>query len=132
MKDALASLSPAPRVGQTSLPIVLLVCLLVGIRLMAESISASCFFDLQTPTARTFHIHGVGVHAHCDHGRYKVSPLVDWACSVCKDADGYALPQIPRLPILVSFFVPLFFPVVSFGSRALIVPHGRGPPLLFP
>jgi hypothetical protein len=56
--------------------------------------------------------------------------LVAWACSACKDANAYTLPEVPRLPILVSFFVPLFLLIVSFGHRPLIAAHGRGPPLL--
>lgn len=118
------------RSGQASRLGGLLACLLIAIRLVAGVISETCFFDLQIPTTRIVHIHSVGDHGHCHHGRFSVAPLVAWACSACKETDGYALPEIPRLPIPVSFFAPLFLLIVSFGTRPLIVAHGRGPPLL--
>jgi len=120
------------RAGQVSRLVALVACLLIGIRLVAGAISETCFFDLQVPTTPIFHIHSAGDHGHCHHGRFSVAPLVAWACSACKETDGYTLPEIPRLPILVSFFAPLFFLMVSFGTRPLIVAHGRGPPLLVP
>lgn len=118
------------RDGRTTPPAFLLACLLIGIRLLAGTVSETCFFDIEPPATGTFHIHSADDHAHCHHGRFNVTPLVAWACSACKDVDGYTLPEIPRLPILVSFFVPLVLLVVSFGSQSLIVAHGRGPPLL--
>jgi hypothetical protein len=108
---------------------VLLACLLIGIRLIAGALSEACFFDLEVPSTRTVHIHSAGDHDHCSHGRYNVPPLLAWACSACKDANEFTLPDIPYLPILVSFFVPLLFLLLSFGSRPLIAARGRGPPL---
>lgn len=115
--------------GRARQPMVLLACLLIGIRLIAGAVSEACFFDLEIPAARTVHIHSAGDHDHCHHGRYSVPPLLAWACSACKDANEFTLPDIPYLPILVSFFVPLLFLVLSCGSRPLIAARGRGPPL---
>lgn len=126
----LRRVSNTRRDGRTTPPVFLLACLLIGIRLFAGAISETCFFDLEPPAARTVHFHGANDHAHCHHGRFNVAPLVAWACSACKDANAYTLPEVPRLPILVSFFVPLFLLIVSFGHRPLIAAHGRGPPLL--
>jgi len=117
------------RRGRACTSIIVLACLLIGIRLLAGAISEICFFDLEVPPVRTVHIHSAGDHDHCHHGRYSVPPLLAWACSACKDAGEFTLPDIPHLPILVSFFVPLFLLVLSFGSRPLIAARGRGPPL---
>jgi len=117
------------RRGRARTSIIVLACLLIGIRLLAGAISEICFFDLEVPPVRTVHIHSAGDHDHCHHGRYSVPPLLAWACSACKDAGEFTLPDIPHLPILVSFFVPLFLLVLSFGSRPLIAARGRGPPL---
>lgn len=111
-------------------PMVLLACLLIGIRLIAGAVSEACFFDLEVPSTRTVHIHSAGDHDHCSHGRYNVPPLLAWACSACKDANEFALPETPPLQILVSFFVPLFLLLLLVGSRPLIAARGRGPPLL--
>jgi hypothetical protein len=126
----LTSLLLTSRSGRARVPLLLLVGLLIGIRLIAETIASTCLFDLDTPTDRTFHIHGAGHPDHCQHSRYNIPPLVAWACNASKDFDGYSLPEIPRLPILTSFFVAVFLLIVSFGSRPLIVAHGRGPPPL--
>lgn len=109
---------------------VALVCLLIGIRLFAGAISETCFFDLEWQPVRTVHIHSAGEHDHCHHGRYNVPPLVAWACSACKDANEFTLPDSIRLPLLMSLFVPLFLLVASAGDRPLIAARGRGPPLL--
>ena len=110
-------------------PIVLLACLLIGIRLIAGAVSEACFFDLEVPSTRTVHIHSAGDHDHCPHGRYSVPPLLAWACSACKDANEFALPEAPPLPILESFFVPLSVQAVPFDGLSLIAARGRGPPL---
>ncbi|SLM49318.1 conserved protein of unknown function [Nitrospira japonica] len=128
--DLLRYLHRHTREGRKALPVFLLACLLIGIRLIAGTISEACFFDLELTADRTVHLHSANDHAHCNHGRFNVAPLVAWACSVCKDVNAYTLPEVPRLPILVSFFVPLFLLVVSFGRRPLIAAHGRGPPFL--
>lgn len=129
MTDILKCLSVGHRRSRVEQPIVLLACLLIGIRLLAGAISEVCFFDLEVPPLRTVHIHSAGDHDHCHHGRYSVPPLLAWACSACKDAGEFTLPDIPYLPILVSFLVPLPFLVLSFGSLPLIAARGRGPPL---
>lgn len=130
MQDTLRFKLASRKAGQVSMPVVFLAGLLIGIRLIAGAVSETCFFDLELSNDRTVHIHGVDDHGHCPHGRFKVSPIVAWACSACQDHSAYSLPEIPSLPILVSFFIPLFLLTVSFGSRPLIVAHGRGPPLL--
>lgn len=129
MNLTLRGFSVDRRRGRARTSIIVLACLLIGIRLLAGAISEICFFDLEVPPVRTVHIHSAGDHDHCHHGRYSVPPLLAWACSACKDAGEFTLPDIPHLPILVSFFVPLFLLVLSFGSRPLIAARGRGPPL---
>ncbi len=127
--NVLEDVSAARRSRRAPTPTVVLACLLIGIRLLAGAISEVCFFDLEVSPVRTVHIHSAGDHEHCHHGRYSVPPLLAWACSACKDAGEFTLPDIPHLPILVSFFVPLLFLVLSCGSRPLIAARGRGPPL---
>ena len=129
MNLTLRGFSVDRRRGRARTSIIVLACLLIGIRLLAGAISEICFFDLEVPPVRTVHIHSAGDHDHCHHGRYSVPPLLAWACSACKDAGEFTLPDSPHLPILVSFFVPLFLLVLSFGSRPLIAARGRGPPL---
>lgn len=129
MNKSLRGFSVDHRRGRARTSIIALACLLIGIRLLAGAISEICFFDLEVPPVRTVHIHSTGDLDHCHHGRYSVPPLLAWACSACKDAGEFTLPDSPRLPILVSFFVPLFLLTLSFGSRPLIAARGRGPPL---
>jgi hypothetical protein len=45
-----------------------------------------------------------------------------------QDETAFILPDIPRLPVVVSFFVSLFLLVVSYANRLPITAHGRSPP----
>ena len=131
MNDAPSYQPAARRDDRSPMSRVVLVCLLISIRLIAGALSETCFFDLELSPVRTVHIHSAGDHDHCNHGRYNVPLLVAWACSACKDANEFALPETLRLLILVSFFVPLFLLALAFGGRPLIDACVRGPPLLF-
>ena len=108
---------------------MLVACLLVCIRLIAAIVCATCFTELETPTVRSFHLHGGGDRESCHHGQAQASLWIVWACSVNQDDSAYILPEIPRLPVAVSLFVPLVLFLVSYEDRALIAAHGRGPPL---
>jgi hypothetical protein len=114
----------APRVA------VAVACLLVVIRIVAGFVCHTCFVDFEKPASRSFHLHAGGDRDPCHHGRVESSPLITWACTVTQDETAFILPDIPRLPLLVSLFVPLVFVVLSFGGRPLVVAHGRGPPFL--
>jgi len=105
-------------------------CLLVVIRIVAGFVCHTCFVDFEQPASRSFHLHAGGDRDPCHHGRVEASPLITWACTVTQDETAFILPDIPRLPLLVSLFVPLTFVVLSFGGRPLMVAHGRGPPRL--
>ena len=59
----------------------------------------------------------------------RASLWIVWACSVNEDESAFVLPEIPRLPVLVSFFVPLLFLWVRYRSLIPIAANGRGPPL---
>lgn len=109
--------------------LALLACLLVGIRLAAEFGCHTCFFDLERLASRTtLHIHAADSHSHCQHGKTTLPWFVEWACMANQDDKSFLLPDIPRLPVLVSFLALLVLPVLSFSGRPLIAAHGRGPP----
>lgn len=116
------------RFGQASRLVVLLACLLAGIRLVAGVVCSTCFNEFDQPPVRTFHLHGGGDHHACHHGRAQLTPLVAWACSVNEDDPAFVLPEIPRMPIAVSVFVPLALLLMSYRTRSLIAAQSRGPP----
>ena len=128
VNDICRLISPRGRTGRTPSLFFLLACLLVAIRLAAGFVCYTCFNDFETPTSRSFHLHAGGDLNPCHHGRVEVSPLTNWACTVTQDESAFILPEIPRLPVMVSFFVPMFFLFVSYGDRLLIAAHGRSPP----
>lgn len=109
----------------------LVVCILIGIRLVAGFVCHTCFFDLEQPTTRSFHLHAGGDQNPCHHGRVEINPLVSWACAVTQDESAFILPDVPRLPIIASLFFPLFLLAVFYGERPLIAAHSRGPPFFF-
>jgi hypothetical protein len=104
-------------------------CLLIAIRLIAGFLCHTCFIDFEKPTSSSFHLHAGGDRDPCHHGQAEASPLVTWACTVTQDESAFILPDIPRLPLLVSLFVSLTVLALSFGGRPLVVAHGRGPPV---
>ena len=105
-------------------------CLLIIIRLIAAVVCAACFYDFEEPQRRSFHLHTDGDRSPCHNGRVEVDPVTAWACQVNKDEPACVLPEIPRLPVLVSFFVPLILLMWSYPGRPLVAAHGRGPPFL--
>lgn len=120
---------PTPRrSNQTSRLIVLVACLLVSIRFVAGFVCHTCFLDFEKPVTRSFHLHAGGDLNPCHHGRVEASPLIAWACTVTQDESAFIMPDVPRLPVMVSFFVPLFLLVISYADRLLIAAHGRSPP----
>ncbi|THJ20466.1 MAG: hypothetical protein CAF44_011780 [Nitrospira sp. CG24D] len=119
------------RVGQVSRLVVLLACLLACIQLVAGVVCSTCFNEFEQPPVRTFYLHSGGDHHACHHGRAQLTPLVAWACTVTQDEGAFILPEIPRLPVVVSVFVPLVLLLVSYRTLLLIAAHGRGPPVSF-
>jgi hypothetical protein len=104
-------------------------CLLIVIRLVAGFLCHTCFVDFEKPASRSFHLHAGGDQDPCHHGRVEGSPLTNWACAVTQDETAFILPEIPRLPIVVSEFVPLVVLLLSYRTLFEIVAHGRGPPV---
>lgn len=117
------------RTGQPPTLVLLVACLLVSIRLVAGFVCFTCFTDFEKPTSRSFHLHAGGDLIPCHHGRVEANPLISWACTVTQDESAFILPEVPRLPIIVSLFVPLFLFAVSYGGRPLIAARGRDPPV---
>lgn len=105
-----------------------LACLLACIRIIAVGICSTCFDEFETPKSRAFYLHDGSDHDACHHGRAPVGPLVAWACEVTQDDLDSVLPDIPRLPVIVSFFVLLTFLAMSYADRAPISAKGRSPP----
>ncbi|SPP63724.1 hypothetical protein [Nitrospira lenta] len=115
--------------GRASQAVMLVACLLVCIRLIAGVICSTCILPLELVKSSVAHLHSGGDHEPCGHGRTEAVPLVQWACTVTQDETAFVLPEIPRLPVVVSVFVPLVLVLVSYQSRSLIATHGRGPPV---
>ncbi len=109
--------------------LAVMACLLVGIQLVAGLVCSTCFNEFEQPPIRTFHLHGGGDHEACHHGRAQTSPLVNWACSVTQDDTAFLLPDVPPMPVVVSFLIPLVLLPISFRSISLITAQGRGPPV---
>ena len=107
---------------------MLVACLLVCIRLIAGVICSTCILPLELLQSRMVHLQGSGDREACDHSQAQAGPVVQWACTVTQDETAFILPEISRLPLIVSLFVPLVFLLVSSRSLPLIAAHGRGPP----
>jgi hypothetical protein len=116
------------RAGQVSRLVALLACLLIGIRLAAAMVCSTCFTDWEKTQSRAFYLHAGGDRDRCHHGKVQAHPLTEWACSANQDESAFILPEIPRLPVVVSVFVPLVLLLVSYRTLPLIAAHGRGPP----
>lgn len=112
----------ATRVG------IVIASLLIVIHIVAGFVCHTCFFDLEQSKTRSFHLHSGDDLNPCHHGRSEVHPLTGWACMVTQDDTAYILPEIPRLPVMVSLFVPLVPLLISHADRPLVMAHGRGPP----
>lgn len=129
MHSIFRSMDASRRSGQASHLVALLACLLIGIRFAAAIVCSTCFTDWEQAQTRAFYLHSGWDRDRCHHGLAPASPWIIWACSVNGDESAFVLPEIPRLPVVVSFFVPLAFLLVSYRSVALIAANGRGPPL---
>ena len=110
---------------------VIVACLLIVIRVVAGFVCHTCFVDFEKPTSRSFHLHAGGDRDPCHHGQAEASPLTTWACTVTQDETAFILPDIPRLPLVVSEFVPLVLLLLSYRTLFQITAHGRGPPVHF-
>ena len=117
------------RSAQVSRAVVLLASLLIGIRLAAGVIHAACYVDWEKPNARSFYLHSGGDHDRCHHGQVPPDPWAEWGCEASQDEPGFTLPEIPRLPPLVSWFAPLGLFLISCRSFSLMAAHGRSPPV---
>ncbi|ULA69540.1 MAG: hypothetical protein LZF62_430212 [Nitrospira sp.] len=114
---------------QASLLCVFLVFLLVTIRLVAGTICYTCLPIFEAPKSRTAHFHGGKNHASCHQDRVNDSLWLVWACTVTQDESAYILPEIPRLPVVISLFAALFLLAVSYGGRTPVATPCRGPPV---
>ena len=108
--------------------VALLACLLIGIRVAAAMVCSTCFTDWEKAQSRAFYLHAGVDRDRCHHGLAQASPWIIWACSVNENESAFVLPDIPRLPVVVSVFVPLVLFLVSYRTIPLITAHGRGPP----
>ena len=117
------------RSEEASRALVLLACLLIGIRLAAAFLCSTCFHEFEQSPDRRFYLHA-GDHDACHHGRAQASPLVGWACGVTQDESAFVLPDIPRLPVLISHLVPWILIPITYRGLPLITAVGRGPPVL--
>lgn len=109
---------------------VVVACLLVVIRVVAGFVCHTCFVDFEQPTSRSFHLHAGGDRDPCHHGQAEASPLTTWACTVTQDETAFILPEVPRLPLVVSAFVLLVLLLMSYRTLFEIAAHGRGPPVV--
>ncbi|MEP6933916.1 MAG: hypothetical protein ABI988_08270 [Nitrospirota bacterium] len=115
MSDENRSLQTGRSSSRAPQAVMLVACLLVCIRLIAGVICSTCILPLELVQSRVVHLHGGGDHEPCDHGKVETGPFAQWACEVTQNETAFALPEIPRLPLILSFFLPL------------ITAHGRGP-----
>ena len=124
------SLHRSRRSGRTPTLVVGLALLLVSIRLVAGYICVTCpNTEYAELNARTYHLHSEGGQEPCAHGKAVApNPLTLWACAVTQDEWAFVLPEIPRLPVVVSVFEPLILLVAAYQGRSLVAAHGRGPP----
>lgn len=106
-----------------------MACVLVGIRLVASFVCSTCLHEFEEPPDRAFYLHA-GDQDACHHGRAQASPLVGWACGVTQDESAFVLPDIPRLPVLISQFVLWILLLVTYRGLPLIAAVGRSPPAL--
>lgn len=128
MSYVLRSMHRSPQCKETSLFLVLLACVLSSIRLAALFLCSTCFHEFEQLPERMFYLHA-GDHDACHHGRAQASPLVGWACGVTQDETAFVLPDIPRLPVLTSQFVPWICLPSTYHGFSLIAAVGRGPPI---
>lgn len=129
MPKVFRSMHAGRRSGQVSRLFALIACLLIGIRFAAALVCSTCFTDWEQAKTRAFYLHASWDRDRCHHGLAPANSWIVWACSVNEDESAFVLPEVPRLPVIISFFVPLVLLLVSCRSVFLIAAHGRGPPL---
>lgn len=130
MTDTVRAFQQDRRTPRSTRAAVLLAVSLIAIRLIAAIVCATCFTELETPLQRSFHIHSGNDHDPCHRGQASPTPLVNWACWVNQDDDAYVLPEVLRLPVIVSVLIPLVLFDVSYRGRPLISSTGRSPPFV--
>lgn len=130
VNDVLHIMPLRGRTGRAPSMLFVVSCLLVAIRVVAGFVCHTCFVDFERPTSRSFHLHAGGDRDPCHHGQAEASPLTTWACTVTQDETAFILPDVPRLPIVVSEFVPLVVLLLSYRTLFQIAAHGRGPPVV--
>jgi hypothetical protein len=115
------------RSGRTPRLVALLACLLIGIRFAASIVCSTCFHRLGAGERRgpSISIAGGIVIAVPPWAELRPACGFVWACSVNEDESAFVLPEIPRLPVVVSIFVPLVFLLISY--RSLIPDYGQWP-----
>ena len=129
MNEFLRARQAADRSGRTPRRVALLACRVIVIRLAASIVCSTCFTDWEQAKTRAFYLHSGWDRDRCHHGLAPASLWIVWACSVNEDESAFVLPEIPRLPVVVSIFVPLVFLLISYRSLIPITANGRGPPL---
>jgi hypothetical protein len=117
------------RSGQASRLVALLACLLIAIRFAAALVCSTCFTDWEQAKTRAFYLHAGWDRDRCHHGLAPASPWIVWACSVNQDDSAFLLPEVPQLPVVVSWFIPFVLLLVSFRGISLLTAQGRGPPV---
>ncbi len=81
MNNVLTFLHRSRSSGQASLLVMLLTCLLIGIRFAAGIIHASCYVDWETPKTRSFHLLAEAIRTAATMvGR----PLIRWRSGVVR------------------------------------------------
>lgn len=128
MNDLLRIMHSPRRSGWVSRLLVVTACLLIGVRMVGGFICNTCYLDFEQSKSRSFHLHGGGDREPCHHGQPEASPLIQWACTVMQDESAFVLPEIPRLPVVISSFESLVLLLVSYRTLSPITAHGRGPP----
>jgi len=108
--------------------LVWLACLLVSIRFVAGIICSTCILPEEVQHNRLASQYGVE-REPCSHGEAQASPIAQWACTVTQDETAFILPDIPRLPVIVSVLVLWLLLLFSYARRPVVPAHGRGPPL---
>lgn len=130
VNELLHIMSLRGRTGRAPSLLFFVACLLVAIRVAAGFVCHTCFIDFEKPTSRSFHLHAGGDRDPCHHGQAEASPLTTWACTVTQDETAFILPDIPRLPVVVSAFVSLVLLLLSYRTLFEIAAYGRGPPVV--
>lgn len=108
-----------------------MACLLVCVHLVAWYVCMSCTYPMEEPRVRSFHLHSGEDRDPCHHGRPEPNPLTAWACAVTQDDDAFVLPDIPRLPVILSVFLPFHEPLSPGSNNTQITAVGRGPPVFY-